>query len=116
MIIALPSVMATLYSSTLYYSNQGDVWTIPTEKDYSMKDVQVDSIVVLMYQSDETGITDIIQVYPYKIGMGQWQLKLWFATDLPPFPEYANFTVVTGDLSNGDSFSAQGPGWAYRWG
>lgn len=116
MLASFSSAMADTFAPLISISNQEIVWTIDTLKLFSGKEVFVTTITVeYWYYPDPENpvLTYGGFIYPIKVGQGNWQIKLWF--DPATFPNGAEFSVVKGQIAGGDDFSAQGPGWAYRY-
>jgi len=113
MLASFSSVMATTFAPTILVSNQATTWTIPTDKMFDAKDVLITTIEVEYWVLEEDGSLSVYSLYPHKISIGRWQIKLFFDpyAETNPFPEYSDGSVVTGLLSTGDDFVASGPGW-----
>ena len=105
--------MATTFYPNILVSKQAVVWTIPTEKYFDGKDILITSIEVKYWIVEEDLSLSYYYLYPEKISIGRWHIKLYFDpySVTYPFPEYSDGSVVTGLLNNGDDFEASGPGW-----
>lgn len=112
MLSSFSSVMAETFYPNIFVSNKAVVWIIPTDKDFDARDVLITSIVVECW-FEKDGSTMHQYLYPYKVSLSRWQIKLYFDPygQIDPMPEVAIKNAVSGLLSTGDDFYATGPGW-----